>query len=345
MILSVVLGIETSCDETAASVVVNGKKILSNVLYSQVQMHEEFGGVFPELASRRHLEKLLPIVDLALKEASVTPDQIDLIAASGWPGLIGALLMGCSCAKSLAFAWDKPFVAVNHIEAHLYAAMMGEEEIVYPSIGLVVSGGHTSLVLIHALGQYEEIGKTVDDAVGEAFDKVARMLQLGYPGGPKIESLAKCGKKDAFSFTSGRVKGKPFHFSFSGLKTQVLYTLKGQNASNDATWLIDESQKADIAASFQEVALTGIVDVTLKAALDYGINNILVGGGVSNNRRLREIFSEKSPASLTMHYPPFGLSLDNAAMVAGLGYHIFRLKKESESLDFAPRPTNKLLSF
>lgn len=343
--MSVVLGIETSCDETAASVVVDGKHILSNVLYSQVAMHEKFGGVFPELASRRHLEKLLPIVDLALKEASMTPNNIDLIACSGWPGLIGALLMGVNCAKSLAFAWNKPFVAVNHVEAHLYAAMMDDEEIVYPCIGVVVSGGHTALVLIHELGRYEEIGKTVDDAVGEAFDKVARMLKLGYPGGPKIEALAKLGKRDAFPFTSGRVKEKPYHFSFSGLKTQVLYTIKGQNASPDAKWLIQDDQIPDIAASFQEIALGGVVDLALKAAREYGVSHILVGGGVSNNIRLREIFFERGGSDFTLHYPPFGLSLDNAAMIAGLGYHTFNLNKKSDSLDFAPHPTNKGLLF
>ena len=318
----IVLGIETTCDETAASLVKDGRQILTNVVHSQIDVHKQYGGVFPEMASRRHVEFLLPIVEEALQGK-----KPDLIAVATQPGLMGALLMGLSCAKALSYAWDIPFVGVNHIEAHLYAAMMPLEHPPYPAIGLIVSGGHTSLLKILGVGAYEWIGSTLDDAVGEAFDKTARVLGLPYPGGPEIEKLAKQGDPKKVPFKPGRIKDRPFHFSFSGLKTQVLYT--------------KDFEKADIAASFQEVALSDLVDKALLAARTFGLKTIYVGGGVSNNKRLRALFAEKGP-DIQVFWPPRGLSLDNAAMIAGLGYHVYQKKGCGDSLDLVPTPTNRL---
>jgi N6-L-threonylcarbamoyladenine synthase len=339
--MSIVLGIETSCDETAVAVVVDGKKILSNLLFSQIDLHNQYGGVYPELACRKHLQKILEMVDLALKQANVTPKDIDLIAVSGEPGLIGALLIGVTTAKTLAYAWKKPFVSVNHVEAHLYAAMMDIDNIPFPSLGLVVSGGHTLLLKIHALGEYEEIGRTVDDAIGEAFDKVGRMLGLSYPGGPEIEKLAASGNELGYPLTAGKVKGHPFHFSFSGIKTQVLYTLKGQNRKGNGP-ILSPSEKSNLAASFQKTVFDNVIATTLKAALQLDISSIFVGGGVSNNQYFRKLFSQKLPPHMHIHWPSKGLSLDNAAMVAGLGFHVYQKRGCSNSLDFSPK-TNPLV--
>jgi len=329
-----VLGIESSCDETAASVVRNGKEILSNVISSQVDLHKQYGGVFPELACRRHIDDLIPVIDQALKEAHVEAQEIDLIAATKGPGLIGALLIGLNAAKALALAWNKPFVGVNHVEAHLYAAMMLQEEIIFPSLGVVISGGHTFLVKILALGVYEMIGTTVDDAIGEAFDKVASLLGLPYPGGPSIEELAKQGDPSLYTFKAGRVKERPWDFSFSGLKTNVLYTIKGPNSNKESPLIIKEEEKPHIAAAFQKTALTDIIDKSLKACKEFHCAAIYLGGGVSNNQKLREMFIKKGA---TTYWPPPGLSLDNAAMIAGLGYHLFQ-QKGGDSLELSPMP-------
>lgn len=328
------LGIESTCDETAASVVRDGKDILSNVISSQADLHKQYGGVFPEMACRRHIDMLLPVINEALLQAKVTPADIDLISVAKGPGLIGALLIGLNCAKALSLAWTKPFVGVNHVEAHLYAAMMGQKEILLPALGVVVSGGHTFLVKICALGSYELIGSTVDDAVGEAFDKVATMLGLSYPGGPAIEQLAKSGDPTLYKFNAGKVKERPWDFSFSGLKTNVLYTVKGPNSTKESPLLIEENQKAHVAAAFQETALGEIVKKSLKAAVAFDCKAIYLGGGVSNNQRLRDLFAQ---SSIPVYWPPFGLSLDNAAMIAGLGYHVF-LQKGPDSLSLDPLP-------
>lgn len=233
-----VLGIESTCDETGASVVEDGRRILSNVVASSADIHERFGGVFPELACRRHIDAILPVIDEALRKAAVTPKEIDLIAVAKGPGLVGALLIGMNAAKGLSIAWEKPLIGVNHVEGHLYASMMELSDIPLPALGVVLSGGHTLLLKILDIGSYEPIGTTVDDAVGEAFDKVASLLGLPYPGGPHVERLAKTGNPKGCHFTPGNVKKNPLDFSFSGLKTAVLYTVKGQAA-----------QKEDIAAS------------------------------------------------------------------------------------------------
>jgi len=329
-----VLGIETTCDETACSVVRDGKEILSNVIATQADLHSIYGGVYPELACRRHFELIIPMVDQALKEANSLPTDIDLISVAYGPGLIGALLLGVHAAKSLSLAWNRPFVGVNHVEAHLYAAWMGCESPEFPALGVVVSGGHTFLVKMESLSQYEIIGQTVDDAIGEAFDKVAVMLDLPYPGGPEIEKLARQGNPKLFPFKSGVVKGRPWDFSFSGLKTNVLYTVKGQNCDKKAPSQITEQDKPHIAASFQEAALKDISFKAMAAAEQFGCKMIFLGGGVTNNQRLRELFHA---SNVPVHWPLSGLSLDNAAMIAGLGTHIFN-QRGGNALDLEPKP-------
>lgn len=330
-----VLGIESTCDETACAIVEDGKIILAETIASQIDLHTKYGGVYPELACRRHFDILFPVIEETLKKAGVTKDDIGLIAVARGPGLIGALLMGLSAAKGLAFAWNKPFVGVNHVEAHLYAAMMNETP-EFPALGVVISGGHTLLVKIHSLGQYEMIGSTVDDAVGEAFDKVAVLLDLPYPGGPEIEKLARLGDAKKYPFKSGVVKGRPWDFSFSGLKTNVLYTLKGQNCDRKAASVIPDSDKPHIAAGFQEAALGDIVKKSLAAADAFGCKMIFLGGGVTQNKRLRELFQR---SSIPVFFPPTGLSLDNAAMIAGLGFQIFHRKGcVGDSYELEPLP-------
>lgn len=326
-----VLGIESTCDETSCAVVADGKQILSNVVSSQIDLHEPFGGVVPELACRRHVDILLPILQESLRQANVTLPEIDLIAVAHGPGLIGALLIGLNAAKSLALALNKPFIGINHIEAHLYAAMMSQQELApFPYLGVVISGGHTALIKIHNLGEYELLGQTVDDAIGEAFDKVAKMLNLPYPGGPQIEQLARLGNPSSYPFKPGKIKGRPLDFSFSGLKTKVLYTLKGQNLRNgEQTPPLSLQEQRNLAASFQYAALTDIVEKTLKAAEQHQCRTILFGGGVSNNQALRHLFAQASPAT-QYYWPGPGLSLDNAAMIAGLGFHQYHRQGKSD---------------
>lgn len=310
-----VLGIESTCDETAASVVVDGKTILSQVVASQIDLHDLFGGVVPELACRRHIDAIMPVITQALNEANKTIHDIDLIAVANGPGLIGALLIGIHAAKGLAFALDKPLVGVNHVEAHLYASMMSHQNpITLPAIGIVLSGGHTSLLYIKDIGKYELIGQTVDDAIGEAFDKVAKLLSLPYPGGPQIEKLAESGNADAFKFKCGNVKGKPFDFSFSGLKTAVMYTMRTLN-------LQEKGVIENLSASFQKTAFQDILLKAEAAAKEFNCRNIIFGGGVTNNRYLRAKFHE---SYLNCFFPDFHLTLDNAAMIAGLGYHVYK---------------------
>ena len=324
-----VLGIETTCDETAASVVTNGIKILSNVIATQVEMHQQFGGVYPEMAAREHVQAIIPTIHTALNEAAISPGEIDLIAVAKGPGLIGPLLIGMNAAKTLSMAWNKPFIGINHVEAHLYAAMMSHEAFIFPALGLVVSGGHTFLVEIFDVGKYSMIGTTVDDAIGEAFDKVAALLGLPYPGGPQIEALAREGDPKRYPFKAGVVKGHPWDFSFSGLKTSVLYAIKGQNGNKNEKTVLSEQEKKDVAASFQKAALEDVVKKTLRAAKIYGSRAIYAGGGVSNNQILRE----KLQAEVPVFWPEKGLALDNAAMIAGLGYHSFQGKCDPYTLE------------
>lgn len=323
-----VLGIESTCDETACAVVKDGRTIMSNVVASQIDLHAEYGGVVPELACRRHVDLIIPVLDQALKEASVSLSQIDLIAVAHGPGLIGALLIGLNTAKALSLARSIPFIGINHIEAHLYAAIMSRsEQVIFPCLGVVLSGGHTTLVLIKALGDYVMIGQTVDDAIGEGFDKVAKMLGLPYPGGPQIEKLALEGHPHKYPFKAGTVRGQPFNFSFSGLKTAVLYAL--QKIDN-----IDEQIKRDIAASFQYAAVKNVISKTLAAAEKYQVNSIVFGGGVTNNQYLRSQFYEAT--DLDLIWPAAALTLDNAAMIAGLGYQKFIQKGSGDPLTLDP---------
>lgn len=331
-----ILGIESTCDETACAIVRNGTDILSNIVASQIDLHAVYGGVVPELACRRHIDLMIPVIQQALAEAKVTLHDITAFSVAHGPGLVGALLLGLNTAKTLSMTLKKPFIGVNHIEAHLYAAIMSQETApTFPCLGVVLSGGHTALVLINHIGSYKIIGQTVDDAIGEAFDKVAKMIGLPYPGGPNIERLAKNGDHKRYQFKPGKVKNHPLAFSFSGLKTSVLYAIKGQNAMNDAT--LSESDKEAVAASFQETALGDVLHKTKAAARQYGCKTLIFGGGVTNNNRLRELFAEQAPY-LNCLWPSHGLSLDNAAMIAGLGFHLFQHRPEGDSLQLEALP-------
>lgn len=332
------LGIETTCDETACAIVRDGKEILANVIASQIDLHTEYGGVVPELACRRHVDLIIPVIDQALDEAKLTLEDIDLIAVSQGPGLVGALLIGINAAKTLAWVLNKPLIGVNHIEAHLYAAYMSQQNnLNFPAIGAVFSGGHSSLVYIRDIGSYELIGKTVDDAVGEAFDKVAKILGLPYPGGPYIEKLAKTGDPSKFALKAGFVKGKPFDFSFSGLKTGVLYAAKGKSSNYQSELLLSKEDIPHLAASFQQAAFSDLVKKTLLAAQEKGCISILFGGGVTCNQKLREMFYQAN-SSLEYYWPQGGLMLDNAAMIAGLGYQQYLKKGQGDSLEIEALP-------
>lgn len=329
----IVLGIESTCDETACAIVKDGVEIFSTIVASQIDLHEQYGGVVPELACRRHVDALLPVIQQALKEAHLELKDIDLIAVAKGPGLIGALLLGINAAKALSLVLEIPFIGVNHVEAHLYAALMSHptSENRFPCLGVVLSGGHTALVLMRDIGHYELIGQTQDDAIGEAFDKVGKLLGLPYPGGPQIEALAREGDPALYAFKSGHVKNFPMNFSFSGLKTSVLYAIKGQNAASPLPSL-SHQEKCNVAAAFQQAAFADIIAKTLKAARQHNCQTILFGGGVANNQTLREMFS-KTSSDHTYLWPSPGLSLDNAAMIAGLGYHTYRRKGEGDSLE------------
>jgi N6-L-threonylcarbamoyladenine synthase len=320
-----ILGIESSCDETAVSLVEEGHRILSEVLSSQIPIHQPYGGVFPELASRSHCDVLIPLIEECLQKANSKAEDVNAIAVTYGPGLIGSLLMGLNAAKTLAWSWKKPLIGVNHVEAHLYAAMMGHKELLFPALGLVISGAHTFIIRIEDIGRYQCLGTTVDDALGEAFDKVAALLGLSYPGGPAIETLAKEGDPKAFTFKAGQIKHLPLHFSFSGLKTQLLYATCGKQLSH--------AEKADLAASFQETAFQDL-SIKLQKALDlFPCRAIYLGGGVSANCTLRERFRS---FSLPLFWPPLNLSIDNASMIAGLGYHRLLKKPEGDRYDLAP---------
>jgi len=327
----IVLGIESTCDETAFSIVKDGKEILSNVIASQTDLHALYGGVVPEIACRRHIDVVESTLSQALSDANITLDQIDLISVARGPGLIGALLIGLNLAKGLALSLDKPFVGVNHIEAHLYSSMM-KGDVSFPALGVILSGAHTNLLCIHELGKYQLIGQTVDDAIGEAFDKVAVMLGLPYPGGPHIEKLAKSGNPDRFQFKAGRVKKNPLDFSFSGLKTAVLYQVQGQNCKKSLENL-DTQTKADIAAAFQQCAFEDLIKKAAIAASQFDCKSVVFGGGVTANQTLRTQCAKE--IDIPLFFPPPSLSMDNGAMIAALGYHHYQCHG-ADSLDLQP---------
>ncbi|ACM60926.1 N6-L-threonylcarbamoyladenine synthase [Caldicellulosiruptor bescii] len=313
-----VLGIETSCDETSAAIVEDGRKILSNVIYSQIDIHYQFGGVVPEIASRKHVEKISYVVDMAFKQAGLTIDDIDGIAATYGPGLVGSLLVGLSFAKALSYAKRLPFVAVNHIEGHIYANFITYPQLTPPLIVLVVSGGHTNLIILKDFEEYEVVGKTRDDAAGEAFDKIARYLGLGYPGGPAIDKIAKQGDEDKYKYPVADVGG--YNFSFSGLKSAVINHVHG-------LWQRGEEFKIeDVAASFQKTVVSILVEKTINLSLETNIRKIAVAGGVAANSKLRSEFYKKcAEHNIEFFVPEFKYCTDNAAMIASCGY--FKLQK------------------
>ena len=320
-----VLGIESSCDETAAAVVRGGREILSSVVESQAALHARYGGVVPEVAGRTHLEHILPVVDAALERAGATLDDVGAIAVTCRPGLIGSLLVGVSAAKALAWTRGLPLVGVDHIEAHVHAATMERAERVHPCLALVVSGGHTALYRAESELELELLGTTLDDAAGEAFDKVSHLLGLGYPGGPAVSRLAESGDPRAIRFPRYRPRdGRP-GFSFSGIKTAVLYHVRGQDAlaATPAPEAIPD--RADVAASFEKAVVDVLVGECLRAAREGGLDTVLVAGGVACNKRLRAEMTERaSEVGVRAIFPSPAYCTDNAAMIAGLGWHLWR---------------------
>jgi N6-L-threonylcarbamoyladenine synthase len=313
---TVILSIETSCDETAAAVVVNGRKVISNIVYSQIDIHKKFGGVVPEVASRNHVEKISQVVDEALENAKMTFDDIDGIAVTYGPGLVGALLVGVSYAKSLAYTLNKPLIPVNHIEGHICANFISDPDLEPPFVALVVSGGHTHIVHVKDYGVYEVLGKTRDDAAGEAFDKVARSLGLGYPGGPKIDQLAQLGNEKAIDFPRVYLEKDSLDFSFSGIKSAVLNYLNQQKQKNL------EIVEKDVAASFQKAVVEVIVSKVIAAAKSIDVNRIVIAGGVAANSGLRKEFGmQLENTNISLSYPPISLCTDNAAMIGSAGYY------------------------
>lgn len=313
---TLILAIESSCDETAAAVVKNGREVLSNVISSQIALHTLYGGVVPEIASRKHIEKINQVIEEALKEADVTLDDIDAIGVTYGPGLVGALLVGVAEAKAIAFAAKKPLVGVHHIEGHISANYIENKELEPPYICLVVSGGHTHLVVVNDYGDYQVIGRTRDDAAGEAFDKVARAIELGYPGGPKVDKLAKEGNQDAIKFPRANVEGAPFDFSFSGLKSAVL------NHINMCQMKNIEINRADIAASFQKSVVDALLSRALLACEEYGMNKLAIAGGVASNSAIRSAFKEAcEKKSIEFYHPSPIYCTDNAAMIGVAAYY------------------------
>jgi N6-L-threonylcarbamoyladenine synthase len=322
-----VLGIETSCDETAIAVVEDGRRILSNVVSSQVELHAQYGGVVPELASRQHVQAMIPVLDEALERAGCGLDEIHAVAVTHGPGLAGALLVGLNFAKALAYACSLPLIGVNHLEGHIYAACLDrEEQPRFPLLALIVSGGHSDVVLMEGHGRYRRLGETVDDAAGEAFDKVARVLGLGFPGGPAIDRLAAGAGRPALTLPRARLD-RPYDFSFSGLKTRVQRIARGdEGAAPDS---------AQLAAAFQESVVDSLVTKAVQAAEEHGANEIVLSGGVAANSLLRTTLPHRSPVPVII--PPPALCTDNGAMIAAAGWR--RLKTGQAApldLDVAP---------
>lgn len=311
-----ILAIETSCDETAASVIKNGREVLSNIIYSQIDLHTVYGGVVPEIASRKHIEKINPVIESALKEADVSLEEIDAVAVTYGPGLVGALLVGVAEAKAIAYGAGKPLIGVHHIEGHISANYIEHKELEPPFLCLVASGGHSHLVLVKDYGVYEIIGRTRDDAAGEAFDKVARAIGLGYPGGPKIDKLAREGNPSAITFPRAKISDHPEDFSFSGLKSAVL------NYLNQCKMKEIEVNTADIAASFQQAVIDVLCGHTIEAAKRVGMTKVAIAGGVASNSSLRrqmEQMCEKN--NMTFYHPSPIYCTDNAAMIGVAGYY------------------------
>lgn len=316
---TLILAIESSCDETAASVVKNGRTVLSNVISSQIELHKLYGGVVPEIASRKHIEKINQVIEEALEEANVTLDDLDAIGVTYGPGLVGALLVGVAEAKAIAYAKKLPLVGVHHIEGHVSANYIENLDLEPPFLCLIVSGGHTHLVIVKDYGEFEILGRTRDDAAGEAFDKVARAIGLGYPGGPKIDKLSKEGNPEAIVFPKGKVGDCPYDFSFSGVKSAVL------NYINQAQMKGEEINRADLAASFQKSVVDVLVEHTMLAAKDYGMDKIAIAGGVASNGTLRTAMQAACEKRGYKFYHPSPIfCTDNAAMIGVAAYYEYK---------------------
>jgi len=329
----IILGIETSCDETAAAIVeakrpptrrarAGGRFIIrSNVVSSQIAIHRPYGGVVPELAARDHIKHIIPVISRALAAAKVAPRRIDRIAVTTGPGLITSLLVGSQTAKTLAYLWHKPIVSVNHLRAHLYAAWLGERPVRFPALGLIVSGGHTELILLHDSRRFKKIGQTIDDAAGEAFDKVAALLGLSYPGGPAVAASAKQGDAAAFTFPRPMMKSPDFNFSFAGLKTAVIYTANRKWQIANGGGGRRSKLKADISASFQQAVVDVLVSKTVAAAKRFKVKTVILSGGVAANRLLRsQMGGATRGAGIAFVVPDFKFCTDNAVMIAVAGF-------------------------
>ena len=353
--MTLILGIETSCDETAAAVIADGREIRSNVVASQVDLHRRYGGVFPEMASRQHIKAIVPVVEQALSDARTTFDELAAVAVTYGPGLVGSLLVGVNAAKGLAYGRGLPLIGVNHLEAHIATnwlavpaadgsveASLSMEGDLFPLLCLIVSGGHTDLILMHGYGVYERLGGTIDDAAGEAFDKVARLLGLGYPGGPAIQRVAQSGNAASFPFPRARTEGR-YDFSFSGLKTAVLRTVQKYDPGlhRPADGLADGRRRlprklvADLAASFQAAVVDVLVEKTARAAAEYRVKGVLMAGGVAANRPLRQ--KMRSALDVPLHMPPIALATDNATGVGVAGYWAWQQSRtDGWDLDVVP---------
>ncbi len=356
----VILAIESSCDETAAAVVRDGREVLSNVIATQFELHEEYGGVVPEIASRAHIERIYPVVKEALSEAGITnpANELDAVAVGHRPGLIGSLLVGVAAAKTLAWAWGKPIIGIDHVKAHLYAACLNDEPPAYPALGLIVSGGHTSLCAIANESTMHPIGRTIDDAVGEAYDKAAMMLGLGFPGGKRVDDRAHLGNEKAYDLPISRLSPDSLDFSFSGLKTALLYTVRGQptGRGKERTFAKDfedwnEEGINDLCASFQRAAI-GAIMLKLERAYQYLCDSkagnvepprsLIIGGGVSANSKLRtEVAAFAQAHELQLHLPSLEYCLDNAAMLAGMAASRFH-QRDFDDLSLSPQPAGSL---
>lgn len=329
-----ILAIESSCDETAAAIVLDGRTILSDVVSSQVDLHTQYGGIFPEMASRQHILTIYPVVETALNQAHIGLNELDAIAVTRGPGLAGSLVVGMNLAKALALGCGLPLIGINHLEGHLYSAWVQENEAEntplpeFPLIALIVSGGHSTLILMKDHLQYDRLGGTLDDAAGEAFDKVARLLDLPYPGGPSIQKAADRGIATTFTFPRARLEGS-WDFSFSGLKTAVLREVKNFEVSGQVV------PKENMAASFQQAVVDVLAEKTFAAAEEFGARHILVAGGVSSNKALRRVFTEQK--RYQVHIPPLNLCTDNAVMIAAAGYFRY-IHGQRDSLDMDVLP-------
>ena len=333
---TLILAIESSCDETAASVVKNGRTILSNVISSQIELHKLYGGVVPEIASRKHIEKINQVIEEALEEAEVTLDDLDAVGVTYGPGLVGALLVGVAEAKAISYAKKLPLVGVHHIEGHVSANYIEHPDLEPPFMCLIVSGGHTHLVIVKDYGEFEILGRTRDDAAGEAFDKVARAIGLGYPGGPKIDKLAKEGNAEAIQFPKAKLESGPYDFSFSGVKSAVL------NYINKCKMHGEEFDRADLAASFQKAVVDTLVEKAVKAAKEYHMDKLAIAGGVASNSALRGAMENAcKKESIQFYYPSPIFCTDNAAMIGVAAYYEYQ-KGTQHGLDLNAVPNLKL---